>query len=116
MGYGGDFNLIANLGEKKGGIRTLDKYQESFYEFMAQSPLVDLEMGTGWYTWNNKRGGEHVVASYLDRFLVLENIIHRTGEIMVDVLPAIGFDHWPIFLSWDWSTSSMGNLFIFEQF
>ena len=24
---GGDFNLIANLGEKKGGQRTLDKYQ-----------------------------------------------------------------------------------------
>ena len=32
---GGDFNLIPNLGEKKGGKRTLDKYQEAFYEFLA---------------------------------------------------------------------------------
>ena len=32
---GGDFNLIANLGEKKGGRRTLDKYQEAFCEFLA---------------------------------------------------------------------------------
>ena len=67
---GGDFNLIANLGEKKGGRRTLDKYQEAFNEFLAQSSLVDVETGCGWFTWNNKRGGEHLVASHLDRFLV----------------------------------------------
>ena len=45
---GGDFNLISNLGEKKGGRRTLDKYQESFCEFLSQSPLVDLETSIGW--------------------------------------------------------------------
>ena len=67
---GGDFNLIANLAEKKGGRRTLDKYQEAFCEFLAESPLVDMETGNGWYTWNNKRGGEHLVASPLDKFLV----------------------------------------------
>ena len=32
---GGDFNLITNLGEKKGGRRSLDKYQEAFSEFLA---------------------------------------------------------------------------------
>ena len=30
---GGDFNLISNLDEKKGGRRTLDKYQEAFSDF-----------------------------------------------------------------------------------
>ena len=63
---GGDFNLIANLGENKGGRRILDKYQEAFYEFPSQSPLVDLEMGNRWYTCNNKRGGEPLVASLLE--------------------------------------------------
>ena len=44
---GGDFNLIANLGEKKGGRRFLDKYQEAFSEFLSQSSLVDVEIGNG---------------------------------------------------------------------
>ena len=40
---GGDFNLISNLGEKKGGKRTLDKYQEAFSVFQTQSSFVDME-------------------------------------------------------------------------
>ena len=85
---GGDFNLISNLGEKKGGRQNLDKYQETFHDFQAQSSFVDLETGNHWYTWNNKQGGEHLMASLLDRFLVLENIVHGMGEIMADILPA----------------------------
>ena len=54
---GGDFNLIANLGEKKGGRISLDRYQEAFGAFQAGSSFVDLETSNGWYTWNNKRGG-----------------------------------------------------------
>ena len=96
---GGDFNVISNLGEKKGGRRILGKYQEAFCEFLAQSPLVDLGTGTGWFTWNNKKGGEHLLASRLDQFLVSENIIHSTGEIVDDVLPIAGSDHWPISLT-----------------
>ena len=55
---GGDFNLISNLEEKKGGRHLLDKYQEKFSDFLAQSPLVDLEESNRWFTWNNKRGGD----------------------------------------------------------
>ena len=90
---GGDFNLIANLGEKKGGRRTLDKYQEAFCDFQAQSSFVDLETRNSWYTWNNKWGGEHLVASRLDRFLVSKNIVHGMGEIMADILPVAGSNH-----------------------
>ena len=32
---GGNFNLIANLEEKKGGRRTMDKFQEAFSECLA---------------------------------------------------------------------------------
>ena len=90
---GGDFNLITTLGEKKGERRALDKYQEAFSEFLAQSSLVDVETGCGWFTWNNKRGGEHLVASHLDHFLVSKKIMHNSGEIMAEVLPATGSDH-----------------------
>ena len=55
------------------------------------------------------------MASLLDQFLVSENIIHSIGEIVADVLPAVGFDHWPVCLTWDWSSSSMGKSFHFEQ-
>ena len=96
---GGYFNLIADLGEKKGGRRALEKYQEAFNEFLAQSSLVDVETGCGWFTWNNKWGGENLVASRLDCFLVLENIMHNTGEVVADVLPMAGSNHWPICLS-----------------
>ena len=106
---GGDFNLIANLEEKKGERRTMDKFQEAFSEYLARGPLVDVETGSGWFTWNNKRGGEHLVASHLDRFLVSENVMHSTGEIMAAVLPANGSDHWPISLSWDGTGSPEGN-------
>ena len=75
-----------------------------------------METGNGWYTWNKKCGGEYIVVSCLDRFLVSENIVHDTVEIMADMLPAAGNDHWPISLSWDWTCSTLRKPFIFEQF
>ena len=113
---GGDFNLISNLGEKKGGRRALDKFQEAFGAFQAGSSFVDMETSTGWFTWNNKRGGAHLVASRLDRFLVSESLLRDTGEILAEVLPAAGSDHWPICLRWDWTSSALGKPFRFEQF
>ena len=98
---GGDFNLIANLGEKNGGQRSLDIYQEAFGAFQAGSSFVEMETNNDCYTWNNKWGGEHLVASRLDRFLVSEPLLHDTGEIMAEVLSAAGSDHWPICLQWD---------------
>ena len=75
---GGDFNLISNLGEKKGGRISLYKFQEASSNFLSQIPMVDMETGNGWFTWNNKRGGNHLVASHLDRFLVSKHIVHGT--------------------------------------
>ena len=94
----------------------MDKFQEAFGIFQAQSLFMDMETGNGWYTWNNKRGGEHLVASRLDRFLVSESILHDTGEIMTKVLPVAGSDHWPICLHWDWTCSTLRKPFRFEQF
>ena len=56
------------------------------------------------------------MASRLDRFLVSENIMHSIGDLVADVLPVVGSDHWPIRLSWDWSCSPMGKPFCFEKF
>ena len=90
---GGDFNLISNLGEKKGGRRSLDKFQEAFNDFLTQIPMVDMETGNGWFTWKNKSGGDQLVSLHFDRFLVSKHIVYGTGEIRTDVLPTAGSDH-----------------------
>ena len=54
---GGYYNLIFFLRENKGSPHVLEKFQEEFREFLSHSPLVDVETGDGWFTWNNKRGG-----------------------------------------------------------
>ena len=77
----------------------MDKYQEEFREILAQSSLVYLETEDGWFTWNNRRGGDHHVSSRLDRFLVSEDIMRGLGEIWTNVLLAAGSDHWPICLN-----------------
>ena len=51
---GGDFNMITFLREKKGARRVLDRYKEDFSDYVGHSPLIDIEMGNGWYTWNNR--------------------------------------------------------------
>lgn len=95
---GGDFNLIALLSENKGGKRDSDRFQEAFSEILTRSSLLDAETRNGWYTWKNKRGGSHLVASKLDRFLITEGISHGRGEVNSSVMPSAGSDHWPIIL------------------
>ena len=63
------------------GGRSLDKFQEAFSDFLTQSPIVDMEIGNGWFTWNKKRGGDHLVASCLDIFLVSKYIVNGMGEM-----------------------------------
>ena len=94
----------------------MDNFQEALRECLARGPLIDVETGNGWFTWKNKREGEHLVASRLDHFLVAENIMHSTGDFMAPVLPANGSDHWPINLHWDGIGSPKGKPFRFESF
>ncbi|MGA2958905.1 MAG: hypothetical protein ABSF48_24705, partial [Thermodesulfobacteriota bacterium] len=66
--------------------------------------------------WNNKRGGTHLVASRLDRFLTIEDLVRDGGEAHAVVLPAARSDHWSICLQWEWSNASLFKPFRFEQF
>ena len=52
-----------------------------------------LEMRYGCYTWEKKRGGDYLVTSRINIFLVMENIARGTGEISASVLSAAGSDH-----------------------
>ena len=94
----------------------LDKYQEDFRETLVNSSLMDLETGDGWFTWNNQRGGEYLVASRLDRFLVTESIIRGVGEIRANMVPIAGSDHWLVFLRWEGAADWLLKPFRFEKF
>eukprot|EP00253_Pinus_taeda_P003950 PITA_03950 len=58
--------------------------------------LVDIDSSNGLFTWNNRRGGGSLVASKLDRFIILEDLILNDKGMEARILPFGGFDHWPI--------------------
>lgn len=90
---GGDFNMITNLAEKKGGLRRLDKDAEAFSTFIEASKLIDVPTVNVLYTWNNKQGGNRQVASRLDRFLISESIMLQNLDMEANILPIRGLDH-----------------------
>jgi len=93
---GGDFNMIRSISEKKDGTRSLGRDSIAFQNFINNMRLVDTETSNGIFTWNNKRGGESQVASKLDRFIILEDLILIGLDLLAMILPFGGLDHWPI--------------------
>lgn len=59
---GGDFNMIRELGEKRGGTRKEDQSMEEFNEMIRDQRLVDIPTTNGVHTWNNRRGGKNQIA------------------------------------------------------
>ena len=73
-------------------------------------------MGDGWFTFNNTCVGGYLIASRIDRFLVIENIMRGMGEINSSFLSAASSEHWPISLKWDWLHAILRKPFRLEQF
>ena len=48
--------------------------------------------------------------------MVSENMMHGKGDIMANILPTAGSDHWTICLNWDWKDAILSKPFRFEQF
>lgn len=113
---GGDFNMITNLAEKKGGLRRLDKDAEAFSTFIAASKLIDVPTVNGLHTWNNKQGGNRQVASRLDRFLISESIMLQNLDMEANILPIGGSDHWPVQLHFTNMNKPQNRPFRFESF
>ena len=113
---GGDFNIILNLLEKKGGIRREEPEMTLFREVIQDLHLVDIPTVNGKFTWNNRRGERHQVAARLDRFLASEALVSRDIYYEAAILPALGSDHWPITFEIDIKASSKNRSFRFELF
>lgn len=114
--YGGDFNMITSLVEKKGVIRTLNKDAEAFNNFIRAAKLVDILPKNGLYTWTKKRGGDRRISSRLDRFLIAEAILLEGVTLESYIIPCGGSDHWPINLDAAILGTPKNRRFKFENF
>eukprot|EP00253_Pinus_taeda_P011321 PITA_11321 len=113
---GGDFNMITSLLEKKGGLRKLNRDTGAFADFIETAKLVDVHPSSYSFTWNNRRGGENLIASCLDQFLISESIVLEGITVNSDILPSGGSDHWPISLEAAFLGTPRNKPFRFEKF
>lgn len=90
--------MITSLLEKKGGLRKLNRDGEFFIDFIDNARLVDVYTKHGKFTWNNRRGGERLISSRLDHFLVSESLLLDGTVVESNILPSGGSDHWSISL------------------
>eukprot|EP00253_Pinus_taeda_P026308 PITA_26308 len=112
----GDFNMITSLLEKKGGLRKLNRDAGAFADFIESAKLMDEQPSSYSFTWNNRRGGENLIASRLDRFLISESIVLEGITVCSNILPSGGSDHWPISLEAAFLGTPRNKPFCFEKF
>ena len=78
---GGEFNLIRNLDEKKGGICSLNLASTMFNNTIYDLDLIDVRMTNDIFTWNNKQYGDRGIACRLNRFLLSKPVMMAGGNI-----------------------------------
>jgi Rad3-related DNA helicase len=93
---GGDFNLIHNLDEEKGGTRHLEQESSKFQNLIDNIDLINLETPNGTFTWTNGRSGIHQIAYRLHRFLVSDSLMLEGTTLEASILDFHGSYHWPI--------------------
>ncbi|KAL2936310.1 DNA-(apurinic or apyrimidinic site) lyase chloroplastic, partial [Bienertia sinuspersici] len=92
----GDFNLMINPNEKKGGDNFNFKEAEIFQKAIDTCALFDLGYIGYDYTWSNNRGGKENIQERLDRFLVNQAWKDLHPGTVVRHLDRRKSDHLPI--------------------
>ena len=87
-----------------------------FRDLLTDLHLVDISIINWKYTWNNRRGERHQIASCLDRFLASEDLVSLDVYYEATILPTLGSDHWPIRIDIDVKDGPKNRTFIFELF
>jgi hypothetical protein len=113
---GGDFNMIHDLEEKRGGTRRLDSDNIHFQGIIDTLGLIDMETINGPFTWSNRRSGAQQVSCHLDKFLIFEPFMMEGLTWHATVIDAPGSNHWPILLRMDISGTPGKKPFHFKKF
>ena len=111
---GGDFNLIRSLEEKKGGVRSLSNISASFNSLEDKNRIFEggsyFYNSTGLYlTFSKERFNPDKVD------LSVAQVWLRLYSLM-EILRAVGSNHWPICLEWGRLGEFVKRPFRFEKF
>lgn len=90
---GGDFN-ISRWSWEKSNQKPPTKGMKNFNKFIESVELLDIPMQNGKYTWSSSRA-----KTLIDRFLITDSCIQKFGNPIVNRLPSITSDHFPIKLT-----------------
>ena len=108
--------MIASFDERKVGTGRYLQEMQDFTDLITDMNLVDVQTTNGKFTWNNRRGGIHQIASRLDRYLVSEDFVSLDIFYEASIMPFLGSDHWPIRLEVDVKKQQTKRPFHFEGF
>ena len=86
-----------------------------FRDTIEDLNMVDINLGQGSFTWNNKMKGDRHIYSHLHRYLVYESVMELGSKIHSSTLLDVGSNHWPIELWWSGLDLQFKNTFRFEQ-
>lgn len=112
---GGDFNAIMDKEEKFGGSQILSQINKEFKSWTERNLLTDIPTKNGLFTWNNRRKDFNYIAERLDRFMVKGDLSSFGLDIMAEILPISGSDHFPITLNIVEPTKPFRNAFKCEK-
>jgi len=66
----GDYNLILDPKEKRGGTSSRDHFLPLVENLIQQWDLMDFKPKKGLYTWTNNRIREEHISARMDRFFL----------------------------------------------
>ncbi|XP_027174232.1 uncharacterized protein LOC113773826 [Coffea eugenioides] len=96
---GGDFNVVVDEGEKKGGWLFRLSEATEFLDFMSSAALFDVGFSESPYTWYNNRFGHARIWKCLDRILVHNECLNDGLVVAVSHLARDPPDHSPLLTS-----------------
>ncbi|XP_018633707.1 uncharacterized protein [Nicotiana tomentosiformis] len=94
----GDFNVIASIEEKIGGLPYQMRKSLEFLSMIEDCGLVVLGFYGSRYTWSNGRGPGSIIWKRLDREMVNDNWLISFPATTISHLSSIGFDHNPLLM------------------
>jgi hypothetical protein len=112
MGYGGDFNLIRNEGEKNSDNVNYT-LMDLFNNFIGNHQIREVRRAGPKYAWTNKQLNPIMVN--LDRFLISTDWEERFPLCMAWSLTRVGSDHSPIILDSGEQGEPRPKYFFFEN-
>ncbi|OIT31321.1 hypothetical protein A4A49_31488 [Nicotiana attenuata] len=109
----GDFNVIASIDEKIGGLPYQISKSMDFLSVIEDCGFTDLGFYGPRYTWSNGRGPCAIVWKRLDRGLVNDNWLTSYPATTISHLASTGSDHSPLLMEMHARSDSARRYFKF---